>query len=380
MTLRMLKLADLVINKGVEPLQVIEVLAAIIPTFLEMAIPMSAILAVILTYSRLSADSELVVMRASGRSLIQLIQPCLYFGIGIVVITFVISMVLRPWGYKKLEAVLFGITTSQSTSGLSQGVFNKLGDITLYAESIDHRTNDMTRVVVDDRRDTSQRKVIFAKNAEISSNPKDLTLTFMLHNGVIHERGGGSYNLTRFNTHSIVINPLELAATDPSQRNKRARELYYSELKQGRREAKQLIKELQKIVPETAKSKGDLREALKNLIGLQIEIARKFAFPVAGLLLSLLAMPLGIQPPRQQKTWGASLAVFWALVIIITYYLLMSLSSTLAKSGGVSPTLAIWIPNLIFACITAISLWRVSLEKAESLWTTLLSRTRRTPA
>ena len=72
LTLRMLKFASLIINKGVEFSQIASVFIAIIPTFLEIAIPLSVLLGVMLAFARLSGDSEIVVMRASGISLYQI--------------------------------------------------------------------------------------------------------------------------------------------------------------------------------------------------------------------------------------------------------------------------------------------------------------------
>ena len=68
LVLRMLRLADLVINRGVELDQVVMVFIAIIPTFLEIAVPLATLLGVMLAFARLSGDSEIVVNRGSGVS------------------------------------------------------------------------------------------------------------------------------------------------------------------------------------------------------------------------------------------------------------------------------------------------------------------------
>ena len=81
LTLRMLKFASLIVNKGVEVSQIATVFVSIIPTFLEIAIPLAALLGVMLAFARLSGDSEIIVMRASGISFTQFLGPVLLFGI-----------------------------------------------------------------------------------------------------------------------------------------------------------------------------------------------------------------------------------------------------------------------------------------------------------
>ena len=163
LTLRMLKLTSLIINRGVEFGQIFQVFIAIIPTFLEIALPMSTLLGVMLAFARMSGDSEVVVMRASGVSLLSFLRPIAIFACSIGALGLFVSCVLRPWGFESLSSALFQIARSKSTSGLTEGVFNKLGEITLYADSIDYQTGNLNRVIVDDKRDEIQRKVVVAK-------------------------------------------------------------------------------------------------------------------------------------------------------------------------------------------------------------------------
>ncbi|MCI5064648.1 LptF/LptG family permease, partial [bacterium] len=65
-TLRVLKLTSLIVNKGVLLSQVLLVFLSVIPAFLEIAVPLAALLGPMLTLARLSGDSEVIVIRASG--------------------------------------------------------------------------------------------------------------------------------------------------------------------------------------------------------------------------------------------------------------------------------------------------------------------------
>ena len=127
LTLRMLRFAALIVNRGVELSEIATIFIAVVPTFLEIAIPMATLLGVMLAFARFSGDSEIIVIRASGISLFQLVKPVLIFATLVGLGTVFISTTLRPWGFRELSKGLFEIARSKSTSGLSEGIFNKLG-------------------------------------------------------------------------------------------------------------------------------------------------------------------------------------------------------------------------------------------------------------
>ena len=103
LTIRMLRLTSLIVNRGVEFGQIGTVFFAIIPTFLEIALPMSTLLGVMLAFARLCGDSEVIVMRASGISLLRFIAPLSLFALVVGGSGLFVSCVLRPWGFATLS-------------------------------------------------------------------------------------------------------------------------------------------------------------------------------------------------------------------------------------------------------------------------------------
>ena len=162
LTVRMLRFASLVINRGVEFSQIISVFLALIPTFLEIAIPLATLLGVMLAIARLSGDSEIVVLRSAGISIYQLVLPVLLFGLFCASCSLFISLHLRPYGFKVLQDTLFEIARTKSTASLTPGIFNTLGKMTLYADQIDPHSGQLVRVLIDDRRAGDARKIVSA--------------------------------------------------------------------------------------------------------------------------------------------------------------------------------------------------------------------------
>ena len=108
------------------------------------------------------------------------------FGVLISALNLAVSVYFRPWGYSTLAANLFQIASSRSTAGLTQGVFNDLGNLTIYSEKIDYETGELRRILIDDRRSESDRQIIAASNGSIFSDPKTRTIMLLLRDGTIH--------------------------------------------------------------------------------------------------------------------------------------------------------------------------------------------------
>ena len=72
---RILKLVEMVVNRGVPFLQILRLFSYILPAFLEVTVPMALLLAILVAFGRLSSDSEIIALRASGVSFYRLIVP-----------------------------------------------------------------------------------------------------------------------------------------------------------------------------------------------------------------------------------------------------------------------------------------------------------------
>ena len=78
---------------------------------------MALLLGVVLGIGRLSASSELVVMRAMGISLRQLLRPVMFFTVVASLASFLLAFYLRPWSNYQLNLGLFEIAKQERTKG-----------------------------------------------------------------------------------------------------------------------------------------------------------------------------------------------------------------------------------------------------------------------
>lgn len=381
LTIRMIKLAGLVINRGVELQQIVRIFVAIVPTFLEIALPLATLLGVMLAFARLSGDSEIVVIRASGISLREIVPSVIVLGIAITFLSLVISLYLRPWGYRELSTALFEIARTKSTAGLEEAVFNKLGDLTLYAQSISHESGALEHVLVDDKREKSLRRIISGKTGRITSDPKQRTITIALQNGTIHEQVQDKYVLTAYNQNNLVLRPDELYGDQSDKRTRKNAELHNAELDEaavayagllgGDPDDEAAVSALRSaataFLPPEESGTLTHAEVSKRLNRLYIEKGRRFSLPVSALLLALLGMSLGIQPTRAQKTWGPTLSIAIGMTVFVLYYVLFSMGITFAEGGAVHPVIGLWLPNIVILTIASYLLWMICTERWNSI-------------
>lgn len=358
LTVRMIRFTALIVNRGVELQQIAAVFLSITPSFLELAVPLATLLGIMMALGRLSGDSEIVVLRASGISLVQLLSPILTFGAVAALLCALIGTQLSPRGIHSLSETLFDIAKSRSTAGLDAGVFNKLGNMILYADEIQHDNGSLRHVLVDDKRNKEQRKVVIAQSGTIESDRSAQTITIRLYDGAIHEMLDGKYVLTRFQTNSLVLASDEILDPDAQERGRSAREMFVPEIQTEIdrmlellfqiRQAPEGDLELRKQIASTfglptLYEKKDIKRRLRKF---EVEKERRLAMPVAALVLAFLALSLGIYPPRSQRLFGPGLAVFFGLLVFTFYYAFLSIGIALAETGRVPAVIGLWIPNL----------------------------------
>jgi len=96
---------------------------------------------------------------------------------------------------------------------------------------------------------------------------------------------------------------------------------------------------------------GELRSYIASLesrgfdvVKLRVQLHRKLAFPMVGLVMTLLAVPFSFVVARRGALYGIGIAI----VIAIVYWAVLGIFSALGDNALLPPSLAAWAPNLIF--------------------------------
>lgn len=321
---RLLKLADLVVAKGVPLTDIFRMIAFLIPSFCMVTIPMAFLLSLLLAFGRLSADSEITAMKASGISLYGMLPPVLLFALLAYIATTFITIYALPRGNIAFKKLLFDIMESRVTLSLKEKVFNDdFPGLVIYTDSYDQQRHTMTGILIHDDRDPQESSTIFADKGVIIADPVAKMLRVELYNGGIHKLfGKNGYRQIEFQDYSLNIN----LSQAPKEMVKNELDLTYKELMEGL---------------DTSQNDSKLQ---RNIL---LEMNRRFALPFACFIFALVGVPLGIQNHRSGKATGFSLSIG----VILIYYIILSTGKTLGEKGLVHPAVGVWAPNMILLAI-----------------------------
>lgn len=354
---RILKLVEMVVNRGVPLLEMLKIFSLILPAFLEVTVPMALLLALLLGFGRLSSDSEIVALKTSGVSLYQMMLPVSIFTAFACVLTFWIASTVRPWSNGALKRELFEVVKSRASAGFKEKVFtNDFPGLVIYVEEIEAGGGTLKGILIADARNPAQRNTVIAKIGLLLPNDDTKTLNFRLLDGTIYGSGNrsGSFQKTDFNIYDVNLNLSTL--TDMRSQAKDPKEMTISELRA-------------RVAERQARGEPASQELL--------EIHRKFSIPFACLVFALVGVPLGIQPSRAVRSRGFSVS----LVLIFLYYIPLTVGQTLAERGNLPPIVGLWLPNIAFLALGGFLFVKAAresplrtMERLEALWVGLRVR------
>lgn len=222
-----LRLFDLIVNKGLPVTTFLWLTALLFPSLLLVVLPLALLAATIFTYARLWNDSELIALKASGRSDFDLAKPALYLALGVTLLCYLTSLVLMPAGARAFKDLEHEIRNSYTFVLLQEGVFNQPAPgITVY---VDKRQPDgsLTGLLVDDARDPDAPSTITSERGVLVTVGDEPRL--VLERGTRQERDpDGRVSALHFDAYTVDLTTL--SEEDDAYRWRKPKERYLDEL------------------------------------------------------------------------------------------------------------------------------------------------------
>lgn len=101
-----------------------------------------------------------------------------------------------------------------------------------------------------------------------------------------------------------------------------------------------------------------------NLTAIEIVLYERSAYPFAAYILTILGVAVASRKSRE----GVGKSIFTGLLICFLYIFFMKMTTVAATNVGLSPAIAVWVPNFIFAIIAILLYWnRVRNEEPPRL-------------
>lgn len=329
---QILRMTDMAIAHGLDVITVIEIISYVCISMLPALFPMSLLFSVLLTYGRLSNDSEIVALKASGLSMNTLLTPALILSFFIAIISAQTSFYLAPWGNRKFEVLYTRAASTKPAIAIKPGTFSEgFFDMVIYANEVDSENGFLKHVFIYDPRDIKSPLTIIAKSGKIIPDPENPNhnVLLRLNEGDIH-RKSEAHTKIKFSTYDLkLIDPIKIEDREKSP-------------------ASLTLTDLRKTLASQDLPKEDR-------LTLTTEWHKRWAIAFLCLVFGTLGVGLGTNANRRtQKTSGMILCVF----VIVLYWGSYVVFEGLSRNGKLPPAVAMWIPNFIFGFLGFESLRR----------------------
>ncbi len=358
------ELQELLVESGAPPTIVIDFMLQVIPFSLSFSLPWGFLTAVLLVYGRLASDNELTSMRMAGLSLWRLSVPAISLGLVLSLVCYYINIEIAPRSKQAMTSIVINAAKENPKNLLSaNSTAIKLDDFRLY---IERRDGDIISGlhVYPEAGGTSKNKSytsLHAQKAIIGDYEADTRRIQLTLLDVIMERRD------ELSADMPIIEKMPLYITIPTSQFRRLKDNRYtnSEITEALTRFEELkdidTKLMSKLTGaskqnptfpaatqlwnnaerETRHYKSSMTKKTERAF--RTEKTKRLSFSVACIIFSLIGVPLAITSRRKDTTTSFGIGIGIAAL----YFLALTLCELTRKSSGITPYIALWVPNII---------------------------------
>jgi len=283
------------------------------PQLMLLTIPIALLLSILITYGRLSIDSELIILRASGMSLVRIGKPAFTTGVLCFVLSLFISFYLGPFSVSKLREKINEIMSTRLSLSIKEGIFNTAFEHIVIMPREKTSQNTFEGIFIYDGR-KKDPAVIWAREGIIALQNDLGSINIQLKNGTLHFM------------HLVKENTVTEIAFDK----------YTLSLKLD--------------LPNTTKNIHELslRELLRRTqelkdVGAALEFHRRLSLPIVSLLLMFVGLPLLPMTGKTGRLWGLSIG----LSVCVIYYMASIYLDNMVRAGKLHHIIGGWAPTVL---------------------------------
>jgi lipopolysaccharide export system permease protein len=222
-----LRLLDLVINRGQSAPTFVYLTILILPSLLVIILPIAYFAGTLYALSKLSTDSELVVMSSAGYSRTQLAVPVFISAAIVMALTYLCGLYLEPTGQRAMKDKVMDIRADIGAALLNEGEFNTPAvGLTVFIREISS-DGHIRGVLVHDSRDKNHPITYLAESGQLAQTPAGARL--LMDGGTIEQTGASGAQLSVLKFKSYPFD-LDQFASSSRVADRAASELFLGEL------------------------------------------------------------------------------------------------------------------------------------------------------
>lgn len=390
---KLLDLLDMIVTKGVPLRTVLEIFLLLLPSMIAVVIPMGVLAGVLMAFGRMSGDLEITAMKASGVGILTPMVPVFVLAGVLAALLVFFNNDILPDANHLARNLILDVGMLRPTARIVPGMFvDDIEDYRILVGSKDDLTGELRDLVVYQQVPGELPRTISARTGRLEPLSAN-RMRLVLRNGQMQEQEGDSV----FRVLDFVSYSLDVTGSGELTRHERDNR---SDREMSSRQMQALVDSTEQenlALMDSIRSRGAVplraillgepvfeadslsgggpsdRVAFYNLARnhvsrlsaeldmlrdragsgvrtinrFNVEIAKKYSIPFACLVFVLLGVPLGLS--TRQGSAGISLAV--SLLFILVYYVFLIAGEQLADRGTVSPSLAMWAPNILLGAL-----------------------------
>lgn len=284
--------------------------------------PLSLYLGILLAFSRLYQDSEMVVLAACGMGKFRVLRAVIGMAFFIAILQGLLTLVIAPWAEVRTQEIYAKVEAQSDVKGIIPGRFKELqdGGGVLYVEEADEEKTKIRNLFV---RQLMGKKltVLSSESGRQYVDPETGDRFIVLLNGSRYEGqpGDNGYAIIKYEEHGVKVKNRDAAVIRYKHKSTPTTDLFHSSK-----------------TSDTA------------------ELQSRISSVILCIVLTLLAVPLSRTSPRQGRY--AKLAI--ALLLYIIYTNLLNVARAWLTKGEISPILGLWWVHVIMIAIGLIMMFK----------------------
>ncbi|HRK21283.1 MAG TPA: LptF/LptG family permease [Fimbriimonadaceae bacterium] len=324
----LVRITDWVV-KGASADLVFQLVMLLLPGIVVKTFSMALLLASLLAFGRLSNDSEIVAIRASGASLFRVMRPVFLFGLLVSILSFGVNELVVPGASYRATELQGTIRQDLGNAREARPIYHTIfedGKMVAFvgAKNIDLASQTLQQAFVVVYNDQGlESHVLFAnelnyrgeKDWRIIGGGKILPLDgrdVVVLNGDVWPAGVPKMNVTIRNLLAGIASDLDAFSID-------------------------------QIAAEIRTMRRDPNPDRRQLANLEFGFYNKIALPLSVVVFALLGAPLGIRSHRAGVASGFALSI----ALSFAYLIIVNFMAVYSKAGQIPPWLASFTPVVI---------------------------------
>jgi lipopolysaccharide export system permease protein len=423
-----IQLLDRIISKGLSPGVVLEIFAIQLGWIVALAIPMSILTSTLMTFGAMSANNEIMAVKATGQSLLYLVTPVFCAACLLTLLNIFFNDLILPDANHRAANLMSDISRKRPAVLIEPGVLVRdFPNYALWVKKVNPQTGMLSTVRIYSNVPGEDPQTIVATSGRVRLTQDEKKIELTLYNGETHSvntQNKKEYFICRFKKQVIFLQSPETELTRTKSDYRSDREMSsammleqvagYRKTKTGyvqehQTQLREVIARIDHIdslstrfaqrttgekkktpAPRTFSAWADdfsgVRTAVvadektrQNSLGglvsrirfedtqisqYLVEVHKKFSLPFACIVFVIIGAPLGIMAKRGGITIGASYSLFFFII----YWALLIWGESLADKCKISPVTAMWSGNVLIGLCGLVLLWRVRRESGGSFF------------